>query len=140
MADRNIAFLRQVEPTVVKLEGGEARLLFTLRAAAAMEAELGTDMSLLRVDGGASANNFLMQFQSDVLGVRVLRPKVVETTAMGAAMLAGRAVGLWNDAQLRGLQTPDREFSPAMDEAERNRLLRQWKRATERSAGWAYEG
>ena len=107
---------------------------------AAMEAELGTDMSLLRVDGGASANNFLMQFQSDVLGVRVLRPKVVETTAMGAAMLAGRAVGLWNDAQLRGLQTPDREFVPAMDEAERSRLLRQWKRATERSAGWAYEG
>ena len=107
---------------------------------AAMEAELGTDMSLLRVDGGASANNFLMQFQSDVLGVRVLRPKVVETTAMGAAMLAGRAVGLWNDAQLRGLQTPDREFVPAMDETERSRLLRQWKRATERSAGWAYEG
>ena len=107
---------------------------------AAMEAELGMDMSLLRVDGGASANNFLMQFQSDVLGVRVLRPKVVETTAMGAAMLAGRAVGLWNDAQLRGLQTPDREFVPAMDEAERSRLLRQWKRATERSAGWAYEG
>ena len=107
---------------------------------AAMEAELGTGMSLLRVDGGASANNFLMQFQSDVLGVRVLRPKVVETTAMGAAMLAGRAVGLWNDAQLRGLQTPDREFVPAMDEAERSRLLRQWKRATERSAGWAYEG
>ena len=107
---------------------------------AAMAEDCGKMPPALRVDGGASANRLLMQFQSDLMGVPVLRPPVLETTALGAAMLAGRAVGLWNDAQLRGLQTPDREFVPAMDEAERSRLLRQWKRATERSAGWAYEG
>jgi len=91
---------------------------------------------ILRVDGGASANNFLMQFQADILGVRVLRPKVIETTAMGAAMLAGRAVGIWNDSDLMNLQEPDREFVPNMDDATRMKLLKQWQRAIERSRGW----
>ena len=93
----------------------------------------------LRVDGGASANNFLMQFQADILDMRVYRPKVTETTAMGAAMLAGRAVGLWNDAQLRTLMQPDREFVPSMDDAQRMKLRRQWQRAIERSKGWEEE-
>ena len=103
----------------------------------AMSSDSSMRPTVLRVDGGASANNFLMQFQADILGVRVLRPKTIETTAMGAAMLAGRAVGMWNDAQLKNLLQPDREFVPNMDEAARMRLLRQWGRAVECSRGWA---
>ena len=103
----------------------------------AMASDSSMKSTVLRVDGGASANNFLMQLQADILGVRVLRPKVIETTAMGAAMLAGRAVGLWNDNDLNQLQAPDREFAPNMDEATRARLLKQWQRAVDRSQGWA---
>ena len=103
----------------------------------AMSSDSSMRPTVLRVDGGASANNFLMQFQADILGVRVLRPKTIETTAMGAAMLAGRAVGIWNDAHLKNLLQPDREFVPNMDEAARMRLLRQWGRAVECSRGWA---
>ena len=106
---------------------------------AAMESDAGTRTQLLRVDGGASANGFLMQFQSDILDVRVLRPTVTETTALGAAMLAGRAVGFWTDADLARLQAVDREFTPAMNAAERAALLRRWHRAVERSKGWALE-
>lgn len=102
----------------------------------AMASDSSMKSTILRVDGGASANNFLMQFQSDILGVRVLRPKVIETTAMGAAMLAGRAVGLWNDGDLNDLQEADREFVPNMDEVTRLHLLNQWQRAIERSRGW----
>ena len=71
--------------------------------------------------------------------MRVLRPKVIETTAMGAAMLAGRAVGLWNDRELSNLQESDREFVPNMDEATRLKYLKQWQRAIERSKGWELE-
>ena len=95
--------------------------------------------TVLRVDGGASANNFLMQFQADILGVHVLRPKVIETTAMGAAMLAGRAVGVWNDSNLTKLQQPDREFVPNMDDVTRDYYLRQWQRAIDRSRSWALQ-
>ena len=77
-----------------------------------------------------------MQFQADILGVHVLRPKVIETTAMGAAMLAGRAVGVWNDADLTKLQQPDREFVPNMDDVTRENYLRQWQRAIDRSRSW----
>ncbi|MBR1821891.1 MAG: glycerol kinase GlpK [Clostridia bacterium] len=106
---------------------------------AAMENDAGMKTAMLRVDGGASANNFLMQFQSDILNANVLRPRVIETTAMGAAMLAGRAVGVWTDADLMRLQSADREFSPQMGELERNKLLRNWHKAVERSKGWAEE-
>ncbi len=106
---------------------------------AAMENDAGMKTSTLRVDGGASANNFLMQFQADILNANVLRPRVIETTAMGAAMLAGRAVGMWTDAGLKNLQAADREFIPAMDEREREKLLRKWRRAVERSKAWAEE-
>ena len=105
----------------------------------AMSADSGIRSTLLRVDGGASANNFLMQFQADVLGVNVLRPRIVETTAMGSAMLAGRAVGLWTDSELAALPQPDRRFAPEMNPAERERLMRQWQRAVERSHAWARE-
>ncbi len=103
----------------------------------AMESDAGIGTVMLRVDGGASANNFLMQFQADILNAEVVRPTVIETTAMGAAMLAGRAVGLWSDGDLRGLQSVDRGFSPAMDEDRRAALLHHWRRAVERSKGWA---
>ena len=103
----------------------------------AMESDAGIATAALRVDGGASANNFLMQFQADVMNAQVIRPTVIETTAMGAAMLAGRAVGLWTDSDLKGLQSVDREFTPAMDEKQRNALLHHWHRAVERSKGWA---
>ena len=105
----------------------------------AMAGDSGMRSTVLRVDGGASANNFLMQFQADILGCHVLRPKVIETTAMGAAMLAGRAVGVWTDAELSALQATDREFTPNMDDATRVGLLRQWQRAIERSRGWAQD-
>ena len=103
----------------------------------AMESEAGIETVMLRVDGGASANNFLMQFQADILNAEVVRPTVIETTAMGAAMLAGRAVGLWTDGDLRSLQFVDRGFSPAMGEERRAALLHHWRRAVERSKGWA---
>lgn len=103
----------------------------------AMSADSGIRSTLLRVDGGASANRFLMQFQADILGVQVLRPQTVETTAMGAAMLAGRAVGLWNDRDLAALPQPDCSFLPQMDQAQRRDLMRQWQRAVDRSRGWA---
>lgn len=102
----------------------------------AMENDAGMMTEVLRVDGGASANNFLMQFQADILNADVLRPAVIETTAMGAAMLAGRATGIWTDADLRRLQATDREFHPQMGEVERNRLMSCWHRAVERSKGW----
>ena len=106
---------------------------------AAMESDAGTRTPLLRVDGGASANGFLMQFQADILGVKVLRPTVTETTALGAAMLAGRAVGFWTDDDLAHLQAVDREFEPTMDTHTREALLHRWHRAVERSKGWMME-
>ncbi len=102
----------------------------------AMSRDSSTRLNVLHVDGGASANDFLMQFQADILGTHVQRPAVIESTALGAAMLAGRAVGLWNDEDLRGLCKSDREFVPNMDEATRRHLLRQWRRAVEKSGGW----
>ena len=105
----------------------------------AMESDAGIKTVALRVDGGASANSFLMQFQANLVNANVIRPQVIETTAMGAAMLAGRAVGLWTDSDLRNLQSVDREFIPAMDERQRTSLLHHWHRAVERSKGWAEE-
>ncbi len=106
---------------------------------AAMENDAGMKTAMLRVDGGASANNFLMQFQADILNANVMRPRVIETTAMGAAMLAGRAVGAWTDGDLQRLQAIDREFAPGMGEAERRHLTHMWRKAVERSKGWAEE-
>lgn len=105
----------------------------------AMALDSGLKPTLLRVDGGASANDFLMQFQADILGSQVIRPAVIETTAMGVAMLAGRAVGLWDDKQLASLWKPARTFEPAMEQLERERLYRLWQRAVERAKGWAQE-
>ena len=105
----------------------------------AMASDAGTQIEGLRVDGGASANDLLMQFQSDILGVRTVRPRVIETTAKGAAMMAGLAVGVWSVADLNELGGVDREFVPAMDAHRRADLLAHWRRAVERARKWAEE-
>ncbi|HET7521971.1 MAG TPA: glycerol kinase GlpK, partial [Bacillales bacterium] len=100
----------------------------------AMEADSGISLKTLRVDGGAVANNFLMQFQSDLLGVPVERPKVNETTALGAAYLAGLAVGFWQSKEtIANNWLLDRTFDVQMDKNERNKLYNGWKRAVEAS-------
>jgi len=104
---------------------------------AAMEADSGIDVDELRVDGGAAANDALMQFQSDVLGVPLLRPNVLETTALGAAYLAGLGVGYWSGIdELRSQWQVDREFVPSMPADRLSRLLSDWSRAVERSKNW----
>lgn len=103
----------------------------------AMELDSGIRLKELRVDGGASANNLLMQFQSDLLNVPVARPRVAETTALGAAYLAGLAVGYWkNQAELATQWQMDRRFRPAMKAAERTRRLAGWNKALGRSRDW----
>ncbi len=104
----------------------------------AMQRDAGVLLSELQVDGGASANNLLMQIQADLLPARVRRPVVQETTALGAAYLAGLAVGYWTDREdLRRNWQLDREFTPAMDANSRNRLHADWQRAVERSRNWS---
>lgn len=104
----------------------------------AMQADSGIKLSALRVDGGAVANNFLMQFQSDVLDVAVHRPKVTEVTALGAAYLAGLAVGFWNGLdELADKAVIDRSFEPHHDEEKRNQRYRGWKRAVKCAQAWA---
>lgn len=102
-----------------------------------MEADSGIELKTLRVDGGAVQNNFLMQFQSDILGVEVERPVINETTALGAAYLAGLAVGYW-DSQEELVKKWNRDalFQPQMDEESKEKLYAGWKRAVERAQGW----
>jgi glycerol kinase len=105
---------------------------------AAMQKDAGITLAGLRVDGGAAANDLLMQIQADVLGVPVVRPKVLETTALGAAYLAGLAVGYWKDsAEVAANWQVDRTFEPAMPRARVEALVAGWDRAVERSKGWA---
>ena len=107
---------------------------------AAMEADSGIALKELKVDGGASANDFLMQFQADILGSGVRRPGCIETTAMGAAYLAGLAVGYWNDREeIRKIWSLESSFEPSMEKEKRERLLKGWKRAVTCSFGWAGE-
>ena len=97
--------------------------------------------SELKVDGGMTANELLMQFQADVLGVPVIRPAVTETTALGAAFAAGLAVDFWSDQdELRERWSEDRRWEPAMEESERERGYAQWKKAVQRSFGWVEQG
>jgi glycerol kinase len=107
----------------------------------AMQSDSGLALSQLRVDGGASANNLLMQIQADVLGIRVVRPKNAESTAMGAAYLAGLAVGYWSDVESIGRQWQiDRIFDPEMESSERARVRSVWHRALDRSRDWSQDG
>ena len=105
---------------------------------AAMEKDAAIKLSELRVDGGAAANNLLMQFQADLLGVPVVRPKVLETTALGAAYLAGLAVGYWqSDADIGTNWRSDRRFEPQMPAAQAAEMRAHWDRAVARAKGWA---
>ena len=104
----------------------------------AMENDAGQSISQLRVDGGAAKNDLLMQFQADLLGRPVIRPKITETTALGAAYLAGLAVGFWQDeAELNALWQAERCFEPSMAEHQRDDLFKHWRRAVERTRNWA---
>jgi glycerol kinase len=104
----------------------------------AMQKDAGVTLGSLKVDGGAAANDPLLQFQADLLGVPVRRPLVAETTALGAAYLAGLAVGYWRDTgDITGNWALDREFTPAMAPAERDRLYRGWQKAVSRSRDFA---
>lgn len=104
----------------------------------AVAADTGIPIRELKVDGGASANNLLMQFQADILGCRVRRPMIRETTALGAAYLAGLAVGFWKDqAEIKSLWTLDRVYEPEMEAGQREKLLKGWKKAVERALDWA---
>ena len=106
----------------------------------AMQADSGIDIKELRVDGGATANNLLMQFQSDVLQVPVVRPKVYETTALGAAYLAGLAVGYWKSVDdIQQQWQVDKKFIPAMAPEKANQLLKGWNRAVKATIAWADE-
>ncbi|HEX3063120.1 MAG TPA: glycerol kinase GlpK [Usitatibacter sp.] len=106
----------------------------------AMAADSSIALTELRVDGGATASDLLMQIQADLLGVPVVRPKVTETTALGAAYLAGLAVGFWKDeAEIAALWARDRTFAPGMTRAAAAERLGEWRRAVERSRGWAAE-
>lgn len=103
----------------------------------AMEADAGIRLTELRVDGGATQNNLLMQFQADMLGVPVVRPTIFETTALGAAYLAGLAVGYWQDSDEIAQQwRTDRVFEPTMPRAQTQRLSEGWKKALERAKNW----
>ncbi|MEO9136496.1 MAG: FGGY-family carbohydrate kinase, partial [Casimicrobiaceae bacterium] len=104
----------------------------------AMQKDAGITLSELRVDGGAAANNLLMQFQADVLGVPVVRPKVLETTALGAAYLAGLAVGYWkSDRDIASNGRVDRRFEPEMPSSVLQALRSRWQEAVTRAKRWA---
>jgi glycerol kinase len=103
----------------------------------AMETDAGRKFTELRVDGGASAMDVLCQFQADLLGIPVRRPRQTETTALGAAFLAGLGAGVWSDGDLSDLWKLDRDFEPRMSRDQADELQIQWRRAVERSRAWA---
>src|SRR5690606_24329675 len=104
----------------------------------AMTADSGVRVAELRADGGAATNDLLMQIQADVLGVPVVRPAITETTALGAAYLAGLAAGVWRDREeLRAQWRVDRRFEPRISASEREAGYERWRAAVERARGWA---
>ncbi|MBQ2564992.1 MAG: glycerol kinase GlpK [Oscillospiraceae bacterium] len=106
----------------------------------AMEHDCGHELSELKVDGGASVSNFMMQFESDLLRKPIDRPKMVETTAFGAAFLAGLAVGVWNDiSDIKKIRQSDKIFTPQMDKALADHYYSRWKKAVERAKNWETE-
>jgi glycerol kinase len=115
----------------------EAIALQTMDVLHAMQADAGIKLKQLRVDGGASANDLLMQLQADLLGVPVVRPKVAETTALGAAYLAGLAVGFWkSQSEIAKQWQVDNTFRPSLKAPDRNRIAAGWERALERAKAW----
>jgi glycerol kinase len=106
----------------------------------AMEADSGIPIRELRVDGGATVNNLLMQFQSDILDVNVVRPEIIETTALGAAYLAGLAVGFWRSPEdISSYWVADKTYGPTMGQNERDRLVKGWNRAVKAAIAWGSE-
>jgi glycerol kinase len=105
----------------------------------AMIADSGIAIQELRVDGGATVNDTLMQFQADILGLPLARPKVWETTALGAACLAGLATGFWTQGELESRWQHDKTFHPQMEEARAAELKHRWRIALERAKGWLKE-
>jgi glycerol kinase len=115
----------------------EAMAFQTADVVRAMEADSSVALAELRVDGGAATNDLTMQFQADMLGVDVVRPRITETTALGAAYLAGLATGVWENAEdVAAHWHEQRRFEPRAEPKERERLLRMWHRAVERSGRW----
>lgn len=103
----------------------------------AMKLDSGMNIRSIYADGGACASNIIMQFQADILGIRVIRPRNIESTALGATFLAGLAIGFWKDeAELRKIHATDREFVPGISESERERLYHKWGKAVECARGW----
>jgi glycerol kinase len=134
--------------TIVGLTRGATRAHFaraalesiayqTVDAVRAQEAASGESIPSLKADGGAVANAWLMQFQADVLGVPVIVPEVAETTALGAAYLAGIATGQWTEEQVREMWREEARYEPRMEEPEREELLGRWREAVARSRGWS---
>jgi glycerol kinase len=117
------------------LEGIALQNVDILRA---MERDAGRPLTMLKVDGGAAANDLLMQFQSDVLGVEIARPELVETTALGAAFLAGLGTGVWESTdELRDTWSLERRFEPSGDREDADAAHRRWRKAVERAKHWA---
>ena len=117
----------------------EAIAYQTADAVRAQNTALGVPLQELRADGGATVNSWLMQFQADVLGVPVVVPAIAETTALGAAYLAGITAGLWTQADVRMMWAERARYEPSLPEEERHRLLSDWRRAVERSQRWVIE-
>jgi glycerol kinase len=115
----------------------EAIAYQTVDAVRVQERVAGRALSELRADGGAVANRWLMQFQADVLGAPVIVPEITETTALGAAYLAGVGSGYWTADQVDGMWREAARYEPRMDDSERERLLGRWREAVTRAARWA---
>jgi len=132
-----VGLTRYVNKAHIARAALEATAFQTREVLDAVNADSGVDLTELKVDGGMIANNLLMQFQADILGVPVVRPVVAETTALGAAYAAGLAVGYWGSLdELRANWQEDSRWEPTMDEAERERQLRNWKKAVTKTLDW----
>ncbi len=132
-----IGLRRDTKPGHIARAALEAIALQVADVLEAVHSETGTPLAALRVDGGASVNDLLMQFQADVLGVPVVRPQVTETTALGAAYLAGLATGFWaGPEELRAKRQGDKRFEPMMDAGDRAERRARWQKAVERAKAW----
>ena len=133
-----IGLRRDTKPGHIARAALESIALQVADVLEAVQSETGTPLGALRVDGGAAVNNLLMQFQADVLGVPVVRPEVTETTALGAAYLAGLATGFWaGPEELQARRTGDMRFEPKMSKDERGARRKQWRRAVDRTKNWS---
>jgi glycerol kinase len=133
-----VGITRDTTPAHIARAALDAIALQTADVLQLMQEEAGLALRDLRVDGGAARNDYLMQLQADLLDVRVVRPKNIETTALGAAYLAGLAVGFWNNTdELARQWSVDREFVPRMPAQERDAMRSRWREAVRRSLGWA---